>query len=434
MRDLDISTQNALKESPYFEYAKGGRLNVFQFFYPLTIEIAKESGIISIITQNSILAEESTLGNRRLFMSSADILAIDSFPERDNVNTRVFESVKMSVCICTLKKRTHPDEELIIPITVWHTRFMQENHKLYISKQNIRDLFPTDLIFPISTNKKLDILKKIWERKEYAIKASAGEIDMTKYSAYFNVIHMGKRILTGAQVQRYSISNSPSQGDVIYMEEKYINLSSKRCAEIQFPRIVLQRITGVDSKVRIIATYADQPILCANSTNYIPYDESINMLYLLGIINSSLTNFFVKQTSTNTNITTKVLESIPITMSNLSNQTIISTLVTYILFLKSTEQISNLVSNRYIAQFVEDIINLCVYEIYFPDYIIEENMSILNYLEGVVSTIDNKNETDTQNIILNFYENIKKTDNPVRNSLDKLKNYPPELLNLIIKD
>ena len=44
-------------------------------------------------------------------------------------------------------------------------------------------------------------------------------------------------------------------------------------------------------------------------------------------------------------------------MSNLANQTIISTLVTYILFLKSTDQISNLVSNRYIAQFVEDIIN-----------------------------------------------------------------------------
>ena len=65
---------------------------------------------------------------------------------------------------------------------------------------------------------------------------------------------------------------------------------------------------------------------------------------------------------------------------------------------------------------------------------LEENMSILNYLEGVVSTIDNQNETDTQKIILNFFEHIKKTDNPVRNSLDKLKNYPPELLSLIIKD
>lgn len=434
LRDLDISTQNALKESSYFEYAKGGRLNVFQFFYPLTIEIAKELGIISIITQNSILSEESTLGNRRLFMSRADILAIDSFPERDNVNTRVFESVKMSVCICTLKKKVKPNDDLIIPITVWHTRFMQENHKLYISKKEIRELFPTDLIFPISTNKKLDILKKVWKRKNYTIKASAGEIDMTKYSAYFNVIHIGKRILTGAQVQRYSISDSPSQGDVIYLEEKYINLSPKRCAEIQFPRIVLQRITGVDSKIRIIATYTEQPILCANSTNYIPYDESINMLYLLAIINSALTNFYIKQTSTNTNITTKVLESIPIAISDITNQTLISTLVTYILFLKSTEQISNLVSNRYIAQLVEDIINLCIYEIYFPDYMLEENMSILNYLEGVVSTIDNQNETDTQKIILNFFEHIKKTDNPVRNSLDKLKNYPPELLSLIIKD
>ena len=33
---------------------------------------------------------------------------------------------------------------------------------------------------------------------------------------------------------------------------------------------------------------------CANSTNYIANDNSINIKYLLGVLNSSLVNFFIK--------------------------------------------------------------------------------------------------------------------------------------------
>ena len=102
LRDIDLGMQTALKSSRYYDYAKGGRLNMFQFFYPLAINVAMDNGIVSLITQNSILAEDSALGNRKLFFAQTDILSIDSFPERDNKNLRVFESAKMSVCICTL--------------------------------------------------------------------------------------------------------------------------------------------------------------------------------------------------------------------------------------------------------------------------------------------------------------------------------------------
>ena len=39
LRDLTKSEQNLYKSSQYFEYAKGGRLNMFQFFYPLAINL-----------------------------------------------------------------------------------------------------------------------------------------------------------------------------------------------------------------------------------------------------------------------------------------------------------------------------------------------------------------------------------------------------------
>ena len=334
LRDLDMSVQEALKTTQYHEHAKGGRLNMFQFFYPLAIDVIKEGGIISLITQNSILAESSTFGNRKLFLDRTDILSIDSFPERDNTKTRVFESVKMSVCICTLKKKDVPNKDLVIPITVWHSKYMNENHHIDIKKKELVDIYPDDYIFPISSNENFEILKKLIAKKEYSIVASAGEIDMTKYRSYFNLTRNGSRVLTGAQVLRYSITDTPSQGEVYYLERKFQNFSAKRANEIQNPRIVLQRITGVDSKIRIIATYSENCYLCANSTNYIVPDRNVDSLYLLGVLNSKLINFFVKQTSTNTNITSKVIASFPVIISNKEVEATISKFVADILYAK----------------------------------------------------------------------------------------------------
>ena len=361
LRDLVTSVQEALKTTQYYEHAKGGRLNMFQFFYPLAIDIIKEGGIISLITQNSILAESSTLGNRKLFLDRTDILSIDSFPERDNTKTRVFESVKMSVCICTLKRKEIPNKDLVIPITVWHSKFMNDNHHIDIKKKELVDIYPDEYIFPISSNENFEILKKLIAKKEYSIVASAGEIDMTKYKTYFNLTRNGSRVLTGAQVLRYSITDTPSQGDVYYLEKKYQTFSTKRANEIRNPRIVLQRITGVDSKIRIIATYSENCYLCANSTNYIVPDRNIDSLYLLGVINSKLINFFVKQTSTNTNITSKVIASFPVIISNKEVETTISRLVADILHAKQDDFLSNTTN-------IESEIDLLVYRLYDLTY------------------------------------------------------------------
>lgn len=361
LRDIDELSQNSLKKSQYYKYAKGGRLNLFQFFYPLSINIADEGGIISLITQNSILAENSTLGNRKLFMERTDILSVDSFPERDNNKTRVFESVKMSVCICTLKKKLSPSNDLIIPITVWHSKYMNDYHCLKIRKQEIIDIYPEDLILPISSNEKFSILRKLISQKEYTISASAGEIDMTKYKAFFNLRKVGDRVLTGAQILRYSITDSPSQGDVVYLDKQHQDFSENRKKAIQNPRIVMQRITGVDSKRRLVCTYINNPCLCANSTNYISIDKSIDSLYLLGVLNSTLINFFVRQTSTNTNITSQVIASFPIINSKAQVQNSISVLTGEVLLAKRN-------GNETLALQKEKLIDLLIYHLYGLTY------------------------------------------------------------------
>ena len=436
LRDLDLSMQTALKSSRYYDYAKGGRLNMFQFFYPLAINVARDNGIVSLITQNSILAEDSALGNRKLFFAQTDILSIDSFPERDNKNLRVFESAKMSVCICILRRNNHPDTCNIIPINVWHSRYMQGKHELNITAEEIMEMYPEDIIIPISSNEKFSILKEIKKKSQYHINASAGEIDMTKYKSIFNTIGLGTRVITGAQIQRYYITNTPSQGDVIYIDDSSKpQLSSKRKAEISQPRIVLQRITGVDSKVRIIATLINGSMYCANSTNYIADDKILSIKYLLGVLNSSLVNFFIKQTSTNTNITAKVLSSIPIAVPPNDVQGLIATIVDYIILINSAQNnLSELVSNDTIASYFEKIIDGCVYELYFGEHMKEQEINIIDSALELIKPITHlSSDKEKADMILDVFMNIKKTDNSIRNRLDLFTLRSPEILKLIIE-
>ena len=316
IRDLKGEEQLANKASKYFEYAQGGRVNLFQFFYPLAIDILRTKGICSFITQNSLLAEDSALNNRNLIWGTSRIIKVDSFPERDDINKRVFKSAKMSVCICLIEKISNKIEQLpsyIFPVNIWQDKNMKEGKILIINKAEIEDIYPEDKIIPLCDNQRWELLVKIKRQGTISIKAQAGEIDMTKYRQYFSDDSSFLRVITGAQVQRFYITDNPSQGQILYINPNILTLSSERIAAISDYRIVMQRITGVDSKIRLISTIIPNNILCSNSTNYIsPCKNNINLYELLGLLNSKLMNFYIKQTSSNTNVTAKEISGFPI--------------------------------------------------------------------------------------------------------------------------
>lgn len=356
VRDLDKELQESYKKSLFYAQAKGGRLNLFQFFYPLSLYILKSYGICSFITQNSILAEESAIGNRKMIFSDSLVLKVDSFPERDNVRLRVFESVKMSVAILLIRKQTNIVDQTF-HVNVWKDKFMSSKSILKISKQEIMQVYPNDLVIPICDNIRWNILSKMRRVGIFSINAQAGEIDMTKYKSNFSQDKIAYRVVTGAQVLRYRLTDTPSQGSVLYL--KKADLSESRYAAFEQERIVMQRITGVDSKIRIIATMLPKCTYCANSTNYISgCSNQIDLLYLLGVLNSKSINFFFKQTSTNTNVTSKEIAKFPI-LVNVNSISVITKLVKEILDLKQ---------RMFDTSALENQIDFLVYHLYGLTY------------------------------------------------------------------
>ena len=89
-----------------YKIAFGGKLNAYKLFIANALSIlCRKEGVMCVICQNSLLADRQATNLRKHIFEYAQLLSIDSFPERDSKKKRVFESVKMSVCIPIVRKR-----------------------------------------------------------------------------------------------------------------------------------------------------------------------------------------------------------------------------------------------------------------------------------------------------------------------------------------
>ena len=372
VREFSDITQKAYENSRYYDIAQGSRLNLFQFFIPLVYDITKDNGWNMLIYQNSFLAEDSTQNVRNFVFENQTILSIDSFPERDNHNLRVFSEAKMSVCITFCRKTISDDFKF--PLKTWKSNLMKESKSIIYSKSEIKNLFPQKLIIPMLSSKEYELFLKIKSVKNVAkLNVFSGELDMTATKKFFSKNADFPLIVKGAQVQKYYISEKISQGEIDYLDiNLFFNENPKkgRLADFKSERIVMQRITGVDSRVRLIMTIVSKNTFCANSTNYIT-DSVGNLKYLLGVLNSKLINYYYKLTSTNTNITNTEIQRIPI-ITDKKAENKISKIVDKILKSKQKNPFSD--TSGYEKQIDEIVYNL--YELTKEEIeIIEQNNS-----------------------------------------------------------
>jgi len=353
LRELSEIRQHAYEQSMYYKIAQGGRINLFQLFIPLAFDITKQNGFNSLIYQNSFLAEDTTENVRKFILDNHKIISIDSFPERDNENLRVFKEAKMSVCITMSQKKF--EDDYTFKLRTWKNNSMKECKSIEYSKSIIKKLFSKKWIIPMISEQEYQLFVKIFStKKTFDLKIFSGELDMTASKSFFEKNTNYPLVVKGAQVQRYYLSDKISQGEIENLNvEKFFENNKKEGRFLSFKqeRIVMQRITGVDSPIRLIMTLAPENIFCANSTNYI-VDNSENLKYLLGVLNSKLINYFFKLTSTNTNITNSEIQRIPIPKNN----KIYKKIVQYVTEILSIKQVDSKTDTKIIESNIDDLV------------------------------------------------------------------------------
>jgi len=307
---------NRYKESVEFEPAISGMVNVFRLFIVRSINLLKENGFLTEIFPLAFTGDISAGKLRKWILKNYHICGIEIFPERDDPKKRVFENVKMSVCILNLLKKKD-DKKFFLRIH--QDRYVnQSNEMTFIFKEDIFLFDNKNYTIPLIKAKDLKILKGIYLKSNKLSSLAhcyTGEIDLTIDDKYITDNKNDSTLIKGALIDRYLLRKKMSQGEVKYLNsDAYLNdKNSKKSRHHEFKRIVMQGITGINENIRLKMMVIDSGIFCANSVNYLVFKkENIDHRYYLALLNSSLMNYIFKINSTNSNVNGYEIDNLPI--------------------------------------------------------------------------------------------------------------------------
>lgn len=412
-----------------FQKCKGGKINAYELFLAKTHDLIKSGGINCQIFQNSFLADNSSRNLREFYFRNESIISIDSFPERDNHKKRVFESVKMSVCVLISRKTIK--EDYTFQLRFWHDKYMESGYKTDYTMSEVFLFDPKQLILPSLRNEEKNIFRNYYSiTSKYSdyFDCLEGELNMTFHKKYMTSNSNYPLIVKGAQIQRYFVTSSPSQGEIQFVDElKYLKDYSKspKSRHHLLSRIALQGISGANDKTRIISTLIEPNIYCANSCNYIiKLDESkeFPILSLLGIFNSKLTNWIFRKSSTNSNVNCYEINNLRLpSNTKISDLELLESIVSYLLFVRAKR---DYVSDKLLSAYLEQIIDGLVYELYYPTLLKKHSREIIKYL-GVLPKISDKQIDGIKlNIINKVFDRLNEKEHPVRINLFYMNSIP----------
>lgn len=307
---------NCYKTADIYKPAKGGMINIFRLFICKSFDLLKENGHTSLIFPMAFMCDLSAYGLRNYILNYNKIDYLEAFPERDNENKRVFRSAKMSVCILGASK-CQAQKTYAFPVRISRDRFVDlHSPKTMMSLDDIETIDKASLTIPLMVPDEYEILLLMCKgsgRLGELSKCYTGEIDLSLNKKYVKLEPQFTRMLRGAQVQKFYITDNISQGDILYLDsEKYLaENSSAKSRHHQHKRIVMQGITGVNERYRLKMTIADAGIFCANSVNYLLINED-DIYYYLGLCNSHLLNWFFAKLSTNSNVNGYEVDNLPV--------------------------------------------------------------------------------------------------------------------------
>jgi hypothetical protein len=311
--------------------ALGGKLNLFRFFLVQKIRLCRTAGKLGLIMPMAILGDISCANTRRHVLGSLTNLKADCFPQKDNAARRVFRDAKLSTVVLTGSKRASPEPKrtsIHIRIFPWNS-FHDTPREATITSADLNLIDPENTPVPLVSAEQLALCRKIHTHSGVsrlgdvqAFEVNRGEINQTIYRDYISSNTQHTRLLKGVEIGRYTLHTQLKQGIREWFDEKsFLKTNTPRLVTTK-RRIATQRITGVDERLRIVATLIEPGIYFADSTNSISLltDDGPSLEYLLPFLNSRLWQWRFKLTSSNNNVGTNELKCMPLPVLDCSKK------------------------------------------------------------------------------------------------------------------
>jgi type I restriction-modification system DNA methylase subunit len=166
-----------------------------------------------------------------------------------------------------------------------------------------------------------------------------------------------------------------------------------------------------------------------------------NLKYVCSILNSKASEWYFDKIATSSGVGTNMwkksyVEQIPIPEIPKAEMKPFEILVDYITFIKKySERISPYTPNDHMAANFEELVDACVYELYFNEHMEEKGLTVLkevNQLLKPIDHLDEKTQADKIVKIINaVYDEYKSTDNIIRRRILDFPVKSPDIINVI---
>jgi hypothetical protein len=319
-----------------FKEVLSGDMDLYQLFFVVGINLLHQKGVLSLVTSDSYLTNQSFKLLRDFILENSRIISIHDFPHRFfpfksvNTETSFIILVKqqnnqlkqtIGVSICDKKKMKIDlglDRKIVVPLFDKYNGFFLGITDLTsrIIKVNEDKSISFSDSFIVSNPSSLD-------RKERHPKTSLKSYDKCIFTVEevnedVELSRIVEPCITGDKILRYLIHGEDLYTNISWMNKgvkKQIN--NETYSLMKSSKLIGQRITG-QAKWRIVFTYDDTGLITMPSVNVVALKSASNdsgsLLNLLGVLNSRLYNYLYKDIfkENNTNITSDVFNIIPI--------------------------------------------------------------------------------------------------------------------------
>jgi Alw26I/Eco31I/Esp3I family type II restriction m6 adenine DNA methyltransferase len=314
-----IELAQYLENSPSYYPALGGKVNLFRPFLIQECRLLKHGGVIGKIVPLAIANDFSCARTRNYILKELSLLQLECFPQKDDPRDRVFEDAKLSTCILIANKA---GETTKFTVRIYPGKSLTDNpKKVDVSLKDIESVDPGVLPIPLVTQAEWNLAVKIHSFLPISCISqiatlTRGEINQTTFSKFITSNQLHHEMIKGVEIDRYGEHLYLSQGEKQWFDKDSFHAKTKSHKAIPPFRIGVQRITGIDDRIRLIATLINRSVYFADSTNSIVSDDPEKLYFVLSLLNSRFFNWRFKLTSTNNNVSTNELDRLPIRSIN----------------------------------------------------------------------------------------------------------------------
>lgn len=402
------------------------QLDSYLLFIERGFNLLKPHGSLTYIIPNPLMTNLKLTKIRKYLTQENSICSVSHYKKY------VFSAV-VDTQVVVLKKSTPQNNNVKINI------YDAEEPKSYLTEQNKWVLLDGDPVNIFFNEEQLDVVFKIRNNsiqlgtlftvvvgmKPYQVgkglpKQTKEVVKNRIFDAEIKIDDSYEKLLRGKDIEKYLIKWAGNRwikyGDWL--------AEPRQTAKFDSPEKIVLRQTG-DS---IIATLDTERFVCMNNMHVILEKESKYPLkFLLPILNSKLIDFYYEFLNPEkgealAEVKKENVERLVIKKDSYLKSDVLIRLCDYMLVLSAKQsQINEYVPNDHIANLYEELIDACVYELYFEKEVKAKEADVLALVEQHFKSIDGKEESEQVKIIQEGYQLLRDSHHEIRSRMTRQK-------------